>query len=85
MGFLAIERLTVHQVESKLFRLPRRAFENNSEIFKDLRKLPSSPDQPEDGSSDEHPLRLEGIESHEFTQLLRVMFPRYDIALGAKI
>jgi hypothetical protein len=30
-----------------------------------------------DGSSDEQPLRLEGVKQKDFVQLLRVMFPRF--------
>ena len=41
-------------------------------------KLPQNPDIAADGLSDDQPLRLEGVKSDEFRQLLRVMYPRYE-------
>lgn len=45
-------------------------------MFCDLFGLPLARDAPVDGSSDEQPLRLEGIKENDFRQLLRVMYPR---------
>ncbi|KAI0720712.1 hypothetical protein C8T65DRAFT_735661 [Cerioporus squamosus] len=67
----------VFQVEKRLFKVPRRKFEQESEIFRDMFALPASSSDTE-GSSDEHPLLLEGIAESEFRTLLRAMFePRY--------
>lgn len=41
-------------------------------------KMPQNPDIAADGQSDDHPLRLEGVKSDDFRQLLRVMYPRYE-------
>jgi hypothetical protein len=41
-------------------------------------KLPQNPDIAADGLSDDQPLRLEGVKSDGFRQLLRVMYPRYE-------
>jgi hypothetical protein len=64
------------QVEDTLFRLPRRHFEEESEVFRDLFQLPVAENTSPDGHSDEQPLRLEGIKKGDFEQLLRVLFPR---------
>jgi hypothetical protein len=61
------------QVEGCLFKVPRQPFENNSQIFRDMFGMPEIVDSPREGSSDEHPLRLEGVKSWNFEQLLRVM------------
>ncbi len=61
------------QVGKRLFKVPRRRFEQESEIFRDMFALPTS-DGNVEGSSDEHPLLLEGIAEDEFRTLLRVMF-----------
>lgn len=41
-------------------------------------KLPQNPDVVADGLSNDQPLRLDGVKSEDFRQLLRVMYPRYD-------
>jgi hypothetical protein len=64
----------VEQVESKLFKVPRRYFEKNSNIWRDVFTLPLGNNQAE-GSSDENPIRLESISSIDFQGLLRVMYP----------
>ena len=62
------------QVEGVLFKVPRRPFEHDS-AFGDTFKLPSV-DHPagEEGTSDEHPLPLHGIEEAEFRAFLSVIF-----------
>jgi hypothetical protein len=67
-----------YQVENELFKVPRRNFAIESEIFSHMFDLPIpttggclSPD----GSSEDQPLRLEGIKKSDFLPLLRVMFP----------
>jgi hypothetical protein len=64
------------QVEERLYKLPRRAFLNDSAVFRDIFNLPNSADSAE-GTCREHPLKLEGIKKSDFEQLLRVMFPAY--------
>lgn len=44
-------------------------------MFRGLFTLPYGLDVPVDGSSDEQPLRLEGVKEHDFRQLLKVMYP----------
>ena len=41
-------------------------------------KLPQNPDAAADGLSNDQPLRLDGVKSQDFRQLLRVMYPRYE-------
>jgi hypothetical protein len=41
-------------------------------------KLPQNPDVAADGLSNDQPLRLDGVKSQDFRQLLRVMYPRYE-------
>ena len=64
------------KVETTLFKVPRAPFEEKDSAFSDAFKLPPV-DHPAgaEGSSDDHPLLLEGIKSVEFKSLLRVMSP----------
>lgn len=64
------------QVENQLFKVPRRNFAEESEVFANMFKLPlpDGQDTDQDGSSDDRPLRLDGIQKTDFIQLLRVMF-----------
>lgn len=55
--------------------MPKLYFERDSEVFRGLFTLPNNLEVPEDGSSDERPLRLEGLKEHDFRQLLKVMYP----------
>ena len=63
-------------VENPLFKAPRAPFEEKGSVFLDAFKLPPV-DHPAggEGSSDAHPLVLEGIERDEFRALLRIMSP----------
>jgi len=63
-------------VENRLFKAPRRYFEEDSEIFRTMFQLPIPENVVPDGSSKENPLRLVGIEKNDFQQLLRVMYPK---------
>jgi len=64
-------------VENQLFKVPRRNFAIESEVFADMFQLPAPTidSRALDGSSDDQPLRLDGIKKSDFAQLLRVMFP----------
>jgi len=64
-------------VDGCLFKVPRTYFERDSEVFCSLFQLPVAQDVPIEGSSDQKPLRLEGIKEDDFRQLLRVMYPRH--------
>ncbi|KAF6757744.1 hypothetical protein DFP72DRAFT_890544 [Ephemerocybe angulata] len=63
----------VIQVESKVYRFPRYRLERFSDIFKDMFNLPPANDK--EGTSDEHPIILEGCTSFQFESLLSIMFP----------
>ncbi|KAK0486332.1 hypothetical protein IW261DRAFT_1454958 [Armillaria novae-zelandiae] len=63
----------VFLVENTLFNVPRYHFENFSEVFKTMFSLPQSDNIPVDGSSDEHPLVLQGVTAQEFRSLLGAM------------
>jgi len=67
---------TIFLVENELFKVPRRNFAIESEVFSDMFQLPPPTDgTPPDGSSDDRPIRLDGIKKSDFIQLLRVIFP----------
>ncbi|PIL33332.1 hypothetical protein GSI_04783 [Ganoderma sinense ZZ0214-1] len=65
----------VFLVEDVLFKVPRRPFEHESEVFSGMFALPpvNSPYGVE-GSSDDNPIQLEGVTEDEFKALLWVMF-----------
>ncbi|KAI0927742.1 hypothetical protein AcW1_005181 [Taiwanofungus camphoratus] len=65
----------VFLIEGTILRLTRYPFENNSKVFRDMYMLPVVDSSIIDGSSDEHPLVLEGVEKAAFEQLLRVLYP----------
>ena len=67
------------KVENCLFKVPARNFITESEVFETMFKLPQNPDVTVDGLSNDQPLRLEGVKSDDFRQLLRVMYPRYEM------
>ncbi|RPD56040.1 hypothetical protein L227DRAFT_656560 [Lentinus tigrinus ALCF2SS1-6] len=70
----------VFQVEKRLFKVPRRRFEEESDIFRDMFALPASGNNIE-GTSDECPLLLEGIAECDFRALLHAMFtPQYRLS-----
>ena len=57
----------------RLFKVPRRKFEDGSEVFRDMFAMPPGNGVAE-GQTDEHPLLLESISTDEFRSLLRAMF-----------
>lgn len=57
----------------RLFKVPRRKFEDGSEVFRDMFAMPPG-DGVAEGQTDEHPLLLESISTDEFRSLLRAMF-----------
>ncbi|KAL5490019.1 hypothetical protein ACEPAI_4852 [Sanghuangporus weigelae] len=64
--------LITFEVENILFRVPRRSFEMESSVFKEMFELPS--DGSSDGITDEKPLTLSGITVENFRVFLRVLF-----------
>ncbi|KAL5529508.1 hypothetical protein ACEPAG_5493 [Sanghuangporus baumii] len=64
--------LITFEVENVLFRVPRRPFEMESSVFKEMFELPS--DGSSDGITDEKPLTLSGITVDSFRTFLRVLF-----------
>ncbi|KIM82558.1 hypothetical protein PILCRDRAFT_820414 [Piloderma croceum F 1598] len=71
-------------VEGVLFKVPRRYFEKNSNIWSDVFTLPLGSNQAE-GSSDENPIRLESISSIDFQRLLMVMYPENSLSQCVKM
>ncbi|SJL01258.1 uncharacterized protein ARMOST_04576 [Armillaria ostoyae] len=63
----------VFLAENTLFNVPRYHFENFSEVFTTMYTLPHGDSLNADGSSDEHPLVLQGVTAQEFRSLLNVM------------
>ena len=57
----------------RLFKVPRRKFEEGSEVFRNMFAMPLG-DGVVEGQTDEHPLVLESISMEEFRSLLRAMF-----------
>lgn len=52
------------QVENCLFKVPRQTLEFQSKVFRDMFSLPAS--AVAEGSSDNNPIRLDGIAKEEF-------------------
>jgi hypothetical protein len=69
------------QVEDTLFRVPRHEFEETSEVFSDMFRLPTGEGslQTADGSSDENPILLEGHKAVDFANLLKILYLRYSL------
>ncbi|KDQ51175.1 hypothetical protein JAAARDRAFT_41435 [Jaapia argillacea MUCL 33604] len=65
----------IFSVEGQLFKVPKTYFVQHSEIFRDMFTLPNMGTNAE-GTSDQNPLRLEGIKKKDFVRLLRVIYPR---------
>ncbi|KAM5534219.1 hypothetical protein V8D89_012126 [Ganoderma adspersum] len=65
----------VFLADDVLFKVPRRPFEHESEVFSAMFELPSgNSSYSAEGSSDDNPIRLEGVSEDEFRSLLWVMF-----------
>ncbi|KAI0933356.1 hypothetical protein AcV5_005519 [Taiwanofungus camphoratus] len=63
-------------VDGVFFEAHRSEFEHESEVFRDMFHLPTPVDGVIDGTSREHPLRLDGVKKNDFVSLLKVMFSR---------
>ncbi|KAF8638107.1 hypothetical protein AX17_002447 [Amanita inopinata Kibby_2008] len=64
-----------HRVEDQLFKVPRRLFADESEIFRVMFTCPVPEGSEPDGSSDAQPLHLEGIAAKDFVLLLQCIYP----------
>ncbi|KAN0081373.1 hypothetical protein V8E55_008997 [Tylopilus felleus] len=62
--------LVTIQVENCLFRVPRQSLQSQSRVFRDMFSLPVS--GVAEGSSDDNPIRLEGVSEEEFRRFLDV-------------
>jgi hypothetical protein len=62
-----------------LFQVPKAIFDGSS-IFEQMFTLPQT--EETDGSSNEHPLKLEGLSALEFRTFIAVAIPRYDCLSG---
>ncbi|KAI8974157.1 hypothetical protein BD414DRAFT_524925 [Trametes punicea] len=69
-------RDVVFRVEETLFRVSRRPFEDNTSAFQTMFSLPSLDHaRGAEGTSDDHPIRIQGVTEDEFRALLYVLFP----------
>ncbi|CAE6523992.1 unnamed protein product [Rhizoctonia solani] len=66
--------LVAIQIEKTLFNVHKYQLAK-SEVFSDMFKIPKpAGDEPEEGSSPEHPIRLEGVSASDFAALLKVLY-----------
>ncbi|KAH7338063.1 hypothetical protein B0J17DRAFT_660622 [Rhizoctonia solani] len=66
--------LVAIQIGTTLFNVHKYQLAK-SEVFSDMFKMPKPEDNiPEEGSSPEHPIRLEGVSASDFAALLRVLY-----------
>ncbi|KAJ3528467.1 hypothetical protein NMY22_g9401 [Coprinellus aureogranulatus] len=70
----------VFQVENALFRVPRRAFEEESEVFRAMFTLPTK--EGGEGGSDGSPIVLHGYFEKDFAAILKVLYPTVDDLLS---
>lgn len=69
-------RLTLLKVENSLFKVPKNGFQVPGTIFEAMFALPSSEaDDSIEGSNDENPIHLHGIEEKKFKAFLTVLYP----------
>ncbi|KAH7338055.1 hypothetical protein B0J17DRAFT_628618 [Rhizoctonia solani] len=62
------------QIENTLFNVHKYQL-TKSEVFSDMFKMPKPEgDEPEEGSSLEHPIVIEGVVASDFAALLRVLY-----------
>ncbi|KLO13797.1 hypothetical protein SCHPADRAFT_827519 [Schizopora paradoxa] len=65
----------VFKVENMLFKVPRRPFEEHSDVFRAMFTLPPGSQTETDGLSDERPLILQGIKCDDFRPFLKALYP----------
>jgi hypothetical protein len=71
---MAVKALNIEKVEEQLFRAHRFFLERDSAKFRYLLRRPASPGQLPHGSSDNLPLRLEGMTAADFALVLWVFY-----------
>ena len=64
------------QVEDAVYCVNRVVFVKDSDFFRELFELPAESGRPVEGSSNEHPLRVEGIDKEDMLLFLHAMFPK---------
>lgn len=62
-------------MEDCLFKVPRKPFEEQADIFRSMFLLPSGSHAPIEGLSDDKPLVLEGVTKKDFRAFLQVLLP----------
>ena len=65
----------ITKVEDTLFKVPRKPFEDQSDIFRSMFLLPPEGNAQHDGVTDDKPVKLEGINKVDFRAFLRVLLP----------
>ncbi|KDN37628.1 hypothetical protein RSAG8_10033, partial [Rhizoctonia solani AG-8 WAC10335] len=66
--------LVAIEIENTLFNVHKYQL-TKSEVFSDMFKMPKPKgDEPEEGSSLEHPIVIEGVSASDFAALLRVLY-----------
>ena len=64
------------QVEDAVYCVNRVVFVKDSDFFRELFELPAESGEPLEGSSEEQPLRVEGIDKEDMLLFLHAMFPK---------
>ncbi|KAH8111838.1 hypothetical protein DFH11DRAFT_1512330 [Phellopilus nigrolimitatus] len=67
--------MTIFQVEGCLFKVPRKPFEEQSEIFRSMFSLPQESNAMVEGMTDDKPLILDSVKKADFRAFLQVLFP----------
>jgi len=67
--------MIIFQVEGKLFKVPRKPFEDQSDVFKSMFTLPPGHNAEVDGLTDDKPIHLDNIKKNDFRAFLQVLFP----------
>jgi hypothetical protein len=68
-----------NQVENNLYKVHRYFFKRYSNHFASMLSLPQPEGQPIEGETDEHPIRILGVEATSFDLLLSIFYPEYAI------
>ncbi|PFH47358.1 hypothetical protein AMATHDRAFT_67826 [Amanita thiersii Skay4041] len=71
-------------VEGRLFKVPKHMFIQESQLFRTMLSLPVPNGTPADGSSDDHPLKLDGVKAADFTHILRCLYPMRQFSAPTK-
>ncbi|CAE6437641.1 unnamed protein product [Rhizoctonia solani] len=72
--FFFNDTLVAIQIEDVLFNVHKYQL-LKSEVFSDMFKVPNvKGDKPEEGSSPEHPIKMEGVKASDFAALLKALY-----------